>query len=112
MPVSGAVAGSRSRLECFEGTHKSKLPTTRESFASGVAGGSEVLTSSAPRSVFSQSEITLGGGYSVAPSGSVATLTSVWPGFWAIVSGGFSSLDLDGDLAPFFWPPPPPDDES
>lgn len=38
----------------------------------------------------------------VAPSGSAATLRSWMPGFWPIVVGGFSDLDLDLDGEQFF----------
>lgn len=71
-------------------------------FSSSAAAGNGALTSSANQPVFGWSDTTVGSAPSAAPVGSLATLTSLLPGFWSIVAGGFPSLDLDGDLAQFF----------
>lgn len=39
---------------------------------------------------------------SASPSGSLATLESILPGFLFVLAGGLPTLDLDGDLAQYF----------
>ncbi len=71
-------------------------------FSSSTAAGNDALTSSASQPEFGWSDTSIGGSFSTAPVGDLATLSSLLPGFWAVVAGSFPTLDLDGDLAQFF----------
>ncbi len=71
-------------------------------FSSSTAAGNNALTSSASQPEFGWSDTSIGGSFSTAPVGDLATLSSLLPGFWAVVAGSFPTLDLDGDLAQFF----------
>jgi len=64
--------------------------------------GANALQSSVGPSTFLAMDATIAGVTSATPVGSVSTLTSLLPGYLAIVAGSFPTLDLDGDLAQFF----------
>lgn len=70
--------------------------------AAAAASGDRALASSVVPSAFGAADATVGAAPFAAPSGSLGTLTSMLPGFVALVTAGFPSLDLDGDLAQFF----------
>ena len=71
-------------------------------FSSSTAAGTSALVSAAIDPAFGSAETSVGGAPSVAPVGSLGTLSSLLPGFWPIVLGALPTLDLDGDLAQFF----------
>lgn len=70
------------------------------------AASANALTSTAASPSIGSFEVSVGEAPSVSPSGSSSDLASVHPGFWARflgkTVGGYSSLDLDADLRPFF----------
>ena len=80
------------------------------SVGSVASVGADALVSSVAQPDYQGSDVNVGMGPTVAPSGSLATLASIMPGFLTVALGGafsgsvggFPTLDLDGDLAQFF----------
>lgn len=66
------------------------------------SGSSVALSSTAPTPRFSSSSVSLGQSTAIGFASASGDLQTIVPGFWAIVSGAFPHLDVDGDLLAAF----------
>ncbi len=96
MLIGHADPGSAEELSSTSYRHRAGT------FSSSTAAGDGALISSSTTPQFGWSDTTVGVAPSITSVGSLATLSSLLPGFWAIAAGSFPTLDWDGDLAQFF----------
>ena len=89
-------AASASDLTSANYTHRAGT------IVSASAVGATALQTGAAMPMLSSMDATVGAAPTASPSGSPTNLTSLLPGYLAIIVGAFPTLDLDADLAQFF----------